>query len=98
LIIDIERMTNVFWWRGGGNNKGIRWLAWDKLACSKEEGGLGFRDFQSFNMVMVAKQAWHLLNEPATLVARVYKARYFPTSSLLESNLGNNPSFAWRSI
>jgi hypothetical protein len=32
------------------------------------------------------------------LVARVYKARYFSQTSLLESNLGSNSSFAWRII
>jgi hypothetical protein len=68
------------------------------LACPKEEGGLGFRDFQSFNMAMVAKQAWNLMHKPTSLVARMYKARYFPHNSLLDANLGNNPSFAWRSI
>jgi hypothetical protein len=59
---------------------------------------LGFRDFQSFNMAMVAKQGWNLMHKPTSLVARIYKARYFPRNSLLDSNLGNNPSFAWRSI
>ncbi|WJX28566.1 hypothetical protein P8452_17266 [Trifolium repens] len=98
LVNDIERMINAFWWGGGSNNRGIKWLAWDKLACPKEEGGLGFRDFQSFNMAMVAKQGWNLMSNPSSLVARVYKARYFPQTSLLDSNLGNNPSFAWRSI
>jgi hypothetical protein len=56
IINDIEKMLNSFWWGGGTNNKGIRWLAWEKLARPKEDGGLGFRDFQMFIMVMVAKQ------------------------------------------
>jgi hypothetical protein len=71
---------------GVTNNKGIRWLSWDKLACSKEEGGLGFRDFQMFNMamVMVAKQGWKLISNPNALVARLFKARYFPNNSLFD--------------
>ncbi|KAK2370478.1 hypothetical protein QL285_083527 [Trifolium repens] len=91
-------MLNAFWWGGGSDNKGIRWLAWDKLTCSKGEGGLGFRDFHSFNMAMVAKQGWNLMQNPTSLVSRLYKARYFPQNSFLSSCLGNNPSFAWRSI
>ncbi|KAK2410765.1 hypothetical protein QL285_046110 [Trifolium repens] len=98
LINEIERMLNSFWWGGGGDNKGIRWLAWDKLTCPKNEGGLGFRDFHCFNMAMVAKQGWNFMHKPTSLVARLYKARYFPYNSFLSSNIGNNPSFAWRSI
>jgi hypothetical protein len=45
LVNEIERMINAFWWAGGNNNKGIWWLACDKMICSKEEGGLGFHDF-----------------------------------------------------
>ncbi|GAU30590.1 hypothetical protein TSUD_392810 [Trifolium subterraneum] len=98
LINDIEKMINAFWWGGGDNNKGIRWLAWKKMAYPKEKGGLGFRDFHSFNMAMVAKQGLNFINNPNSLVARIFKARYFPRSSLLDSSLGNNPSFTWRSI
>jgi hypothetical protein len=28
-IKELERMINSFWWGGGVNNKGIKWLAWD---------------------------------------------------------------------
>ncbi|PNX98658.1 ribonuclease H, partial [Trifolium pratense] len=76
IINDIERMLNSFWWGGGTNNKGIRWLAWDKLARPKADGGLGFRNFHAFNMAMVAKQAWNFMSKPNTLVARIYKARW----------------------
>ncbi|CAJ2644561.1 unnamed protein product [Trifolium pratense] len=99
FIDDIEKMINAFWWGGGnGNSKGIHWLAWERLACPKDKGGLGFRNFEAFNMAMVAKQAWKILQNPDTLVARLMKARYFPRSTVLEASLGYNPSFAWRSI
>ncbi|XP_058774349.1 uncharacterized protein LOC131648625 [Vicia villosa] len=98
LISDIEKMLNSFWWGGGTNHKGIRWMAWDKLACPKEEGGLGFRDFRSFNKAMVAKQGWFMLANPLAFVSRIFKARYFPRTSFFEAKLGYNPSFVWKSI
>jgi hypothetical protein len=94
LIKEIERMINSFWWGGGTNNGGIKWLAWDKMAFPKDYGGLGFRNLHHFNMAMVAKQGWNFITNPNTLVAKVYKARYFPNSSLFTSTLGHNPSYA----
>ncbi|CAK8577706.1 unnamed protein product [Lathyrus sativus] len=94
---DIEKMLNSFWWGGGSNNKGIHWLACDKLAFSKKDGGLGFRDFKAFNMSMVAKQGWNLLSKPHALVSRIFKARYFLRTSYFESNRYNS-IFMWRSI
>jgi ribonuclease HI len=98
LIKEIERMLNALWWGGSNNNKGIKWLAWDRMAQSKDNGGLGFRDFQVFNLAMVAKQGWNFISKPHTLVSRIFKARYFPSTSLFDASLGNNPSYVWRSI
>ncbi|MCI06599.1 RNA-directed DNA polymerase (Reverse transcriptase) [Trifolium medium] len=69
-------MINSFWWGGGTNNRGIKWLAWDRMAYPKEFGGLGFRNLHLFNMAMVAKQGWKFMTNPNTLVAKVYKARW----------------------
>jgi hypothetical protein len=92
-------MLNVFWWGGGtANNKGIHWLAWERLAYPKDKGGLGFRNFEAFSMAMVTKQTWNIIQNPKTLMAKLIKARYFPRSTLFEAPLGYNPSFAWRSI
>lgn len=54
---------------------------------------MGFCDFKAFNLAMLAKQGWQILTITHTLVSRIFKARYFPDSSFLEANLGNNLSF-----
>ncbi|KAK9270863.1 hypothetical protein L1049_026449 [Liquidambar formosana] len=73
-------------------------MRWDLLCYSKKDGGLGFRDFNIFNNALLAKQAWRLLTNEQSLVARLLKARYFPHCSFLSSSLGSLPSFSWRSI
>ncbi|KAM7526652.1 hypothetical protein LguiA_016554 [Lonicera macranthoides] len=39
-----------------------------------------------------------MLTAPDSLMAKNYKARYFPTGNFLEAKLGNNPSFTWSSV
>ncbi|KAK2365796.1 hypothetical protein QL285_079253 [Trifolium repens] len=56
IIDEIERMMNAFWWGGGSQKKGIRWLSWERLACPKSQGGMGFRNLKAFNLSMLAKQ------------------------------------------
>lgn len=42
-------------------------------------GGLGFRNMQIFNKAMLAKQAWRVMNNSGTLMARVLKGKYYPS-------------------
>ena len=64
----------------------------------KPAGGIGFRKLHEFNLEMLGKQGWRLLTSPESLVSRIFKARYFPSSSFMEAELGSNPSYIWRSI
>lgn len=96
---DIERTMNSFWWGcKGESNKGIRWKSWDRLCVPKSWGGLGFKRLREFNIAMLGKQAWRLIQYPNSMLARIYKAKYFPNSTFFEASLGSNPSFIWRSI
>ena len=76
----------------------LDWLSWDKMCLPKEEGGSGFRDLKAFNLALLAKQGWRLQTCKNTLLYKVYKAHYFLHDDFLTTKLGNNPSFAWRSI
>lgn len=62
------------------------------------EGGLGFWDLKDFNLALLAKQGFRLQHNIYSLVYKVFKARYFTNGDFLIAELGNHPSFAWRSI
>ena len=59
---------------------------------------MGFRNINAFNLAMLAKLAWRLLHGTHSLFYRVYKAWYFPTGSLMNVELGDNPSYVWQSL
>lgn len=87
-----------FWWGSAGDKQGMHWKTWDDLCKPKEEGGLGFRKFTLFNQALLAKQVWRLILQPDSLVAQVFKARYFCSCNIMKAGIGSNPSFVWRFI
>jgi hypothetical protein len=74
------------------------WVSWKDMTRPKGMGGLGFRDIELFNLALLARQGWRLLQNPTSLSARILKARYFKEAELLDSQLGSNPSQVWRGI
>lgn len=72
LVDEIHCMFNTFWWSTKGDaSHGINWLKWDKLTISKGGGGMGFRDLKAFNMSLLGKQGWALINNPNGLVSQM---------------------------
>jgi len=68
------------------------------MCKSKLYVGMGFQSLQVFSLALLAKQGWRILTNPNSLVAQVYKAKYFSYDDILSSKIGSNPSYDWRSI
>lgn len=87
-----------FWWGHQHNTHKTAWVKWNILGASKISGGMGFHDLEIFNLALLVKQGWRLINNPDYLVAQVLREKYFPTGSFLTAQLVRLPSLAWRNL
>ncbi|KAB2037232.1 hypothetical protein ES319_D03G059700v1, partial [Gossypium barbadense] len=87
-----------FWWQTQKGKQGIYWCSWKTLCFGKEYGGMEFWNFAKFNLALLAKQGWQLMEHPNSLLARTLKAKYFPNTNFMQSKLGNYLSYTWRSV
>ena len=95
---EINGILAKFWWGSGNEQKGMHWFSWDRLSLPKREGGLGFKELESFNVALLGKQTWRLLERPHCLMARMLKGRYFPDTNIMHATQGQKASFIWKSI
>lgn len=92
LCAHLENVLNRFLWTNSKMLKSIHWLSWRDLCVPKYLGGLGFRDFNMFNISLLVKQCWRIWTQPNRLLSRVLKAPYYAKSEFLSAELGSYPS------
>ncbi|KAL7254049.1 hypothetical protein ACSBR1_008403 [Camellia fascicularis] len=68
-------MVGNFLWKRF-RDSGIVWKEWDSLCVPKNLGGLGFGDPGLFNQSLLTKVAWRILQEPQSLISRLYIAKH----------------------
>jgi hypothetical protein len=59
---------------------------------------MGFKDLRAFNEALLAKQGWRIITNPHSLVAIMFKAKYYPKCDFLKAKQSQNMSFSWQSI
>jgi hypothetical protein len=95
---ELSAMIAKYWWSQQDKENKMHWISWRKLIKSKGQGGLGFRDIHAFNIAMLSRQAWRLIQNPDSLCATILKAKYYPDCHILEAKPCVNMSYTWRSI
>ena len=93
-----DSIVNAFWW---GHDLGVRklhLLNWNKICYPKSWGGLGLKKFNLMNQAMLAKQYWRISQNPNSLVARTFKAKYFLRGSIQDCSPKSHQSWIWRNI
>lgn len=85
-----------FWCRSGENQRGMHWFNWNKSGRSKKEGSMGFWDIEKFNLALLGKQVWKVLQKQNWFMARILKES---TLKLRISSNATHPqrgSYVWK--
>ncbi|XP_042974614.1 uncharacterized mitochondrial protein AtMg00310-like [Carya illinoinensis] len=98
LLQTLNKVMSRYWWGKQAQENKIHWVSWHQMRRAMKIGGLGFKDFDNFNTVLLAKQGWGLIQNPYSLLAQVVRAKYFLATNFLKAKLGSSPSYIWQSI
>jgi hypothetical protein len=91
LCQHIDGLLMKFWWGCMDGKQKTCWVVWDEMTQPKCHGGLGFWDMELFNLALLAKQAWRILQDGSLLSARVLKSVYFLIGISLQPRLDHIP-------
>jgi hypothetical protein len=98
----IAKLTSIirnFWWTGireESNSRSLCLRAWKDICSPKKEGGLGIRNLQAMNQILMA--AWRIADHPNDFLHAVLKSKYFPDSSIWRPSENVPKSAFWASV
>ena len=94
----IQSAVTRYWWDNNEGSRKMAWVSWDNMAKPKALGGLGVRDFQNFNVSLLAKISWRLLQNPHCLLGKVLFGKYCTDNDILHATATSSISHGWQSI
>lgn len=61
-------------------------------------GVIGIRNIRLFNIALLGRQVWTLINNKETLCFKVLSSKYFPDRKIFNAKRIDRASFTWSSI
>jgi len=97
IIASIKSLLICFFWGECEDNRKVTWIDWGSICLDKEVGGLGVRRIREFNLSLLGKWCWRLLEDREGLWFRMLAARYDFVGGKLKDS-GHEGSVWWRTI
>ncbi|CAL5209339.1 unnamed protein product [Lathyrus oleraceus] len=78
------------------------WVSWDKICLRTEEGGLGVKNVEWFNLSLMSKWGWRFLNDKQAIWFNLLQFRYVSglqsLCDVVSKSALSNYSLWWRDI
>lgn len=87
-----------FWWNQDHESRRLILRKWDFVAIPKKFGGLNFKKSDIFNIALLARLAWRMLEKPDAPWAIILRHKYFMILDPLTDDLTTHGPWIWRGI
>ena len=98
VLDKLVRLQRRFLWGGGPDQNKIAWIRWESVCLPKEKGGLGIKDVNNFNLALLGKWGWNLMQHNGELWARIVEFKYGGWRGLFEADRAGPQSIWWRDL
>ncbi|CAJ2678610.1 unnamed protein product [Trifolium pratense] len=100
--VSLSCVQRNFLWGGGLEDKKLCWVKWDQVCRAKEQGGLGVKNLELFNIALLSKWKWRAIIEKDAIWADLLNFRYGCLPAIFlsrEASLyGSKASLWWRDV
>ncbi|RZB45614.1 Callose synthase 3 isoform B [Glycine soja] len=96
--LNFDKSNRRFLWGAGLDQNKIAWIRWDTVTSPKENGGLDIKDITNFNIALLGKWRWGLMQNKGELWARVVQSKYGGWQGMLAADRLGLESVWWRDL
>jgi len=76
IISTLDSLFINFLWGGSEDVRKLSWIKWDTVCLKRENGGLGVKRLREFNISLLGKWVWRVLEDRESLWNVVLRAKY----------------------
>ncbi|GJV08992.1 putative RNA-directed DNA polymerase, partial [Tanacetum coccineum] len=96
ILLDIQHLMWAFLWCNEEYKRGRAKVAWDDICLPKQEGGLGLRSLELFNIAFMTTHIWNIISNKESLWVRWIHVYKLKGRSIWDIPQKNDMSWGWR--
>ncbi|GJV67976.1 hypothetical protein Tco_1483485 [Tanacetum coccineum] len=98
IILDIQQLMRGFLWCNGELKQGKAKVAWDTICLPKQEGGVGIRSLEIFNITLMITYIWNLVTNRESLWVRWVHTYKLKGRTIWDIPVKAEMSWGWRKL
>ncbi|GJU34638.1 uncharacterized protein Tco_1182992 [Tanacetum coccineum] len=98
IMLDIEQLMRSFLWCNGEMRRGKAKVAWEDICLPKDEGGLGIRRLDHFNVALISSHVWSILTRKESLWVKWIHTHKLRGRNFWDYPFRGNMTWGWRKI